>query len=89
MQLTGPDAELCEAICALPDWDGVNRLGLAVSGGSDSMALLHILAICAAKRGVVLEAATVNHGLRPEAAAESDFVADVCRALGVPHVCLH
>lgn len=55
-------------------------LGVAVSGGGDSMALLHLLAA----RGPV-RAVTVDHGLRPEAAEEAAFVAEVCAGLGVPH----
>ena len=35
-----------------------------------------------------VEAATVDHGLRAEAAAEANFVASICAALGVPHVTL-
>jgi len=88
MQLTGADAKLCEEICARPEWDRVRRLGVAVSGGGDSVALLHLLAKCAARRGVALEAATVDHGLRPEAAAEAQFVAHMCGALGLRHACL-
>jgi len=55
-------------------------LGVAVSGGGDSMALLHLLAA----RGPV-RAVTVDHGLRPEAAQEAAFVGEVCAGLGVPH----
>lgn len=58
-----------------------DRIGVAVSGGSDSLALLH--AACA--WGVRVEAVTVDHGLRPEAAAEASWVGEICRGLGVPH----
>ncbi|QNN64544.1 tRNA lysidine(34) synthetase TilS [Sphingomonas rhizophila] len=58
------------------------RLGLAVSGGPDSLALLLLAA--AARPGLV-EAATVDHGLRAESAAEAQSVADLCRSIGVPH----
>lgn len=57
-------------------------LALAVSGGPDSLALL--LLAHAAHPGP-LHAATVDHGLRPEAAGEAAFVAEVCAGLGVPH----
>ena len=58
------------------------RLGLAVSGGPDSMALLHLAAAAFPGR---IEAATVDHGLRPEAAAEAALVASACAGLAVPH----
>ncbi|MGZ8358913.1 MAG: tRNA lysidine(34) synthetase TilS [Allosphingosinicella sp.] len=58
-----------------------SRLGIAVSGGPDSLALL-LLAHAAGDQPV---AATVDHGLRPEGAAEAEFVADICRQHGIPH----
>lgn len=58
------------------------RLGVALSGGPDSLALLLLAA--AAFAGNV-EAATVDHQLRPEAADEADLAARHCAALGVPH----
>lgn len=58
------------------------RIGIAVSGGPDSMALL-LLAVAA--RPGEIEVATVDHGLRPESAAEAAMVADHCAKLGVPH----
>ena len=64
-------------------------LGIAVSGGSDSTALLHLAADWAKEQGCLLHAATVNHGLRDEAAAECAMVAAQCAALGVSHQTLH
>ena len=58
------------------------RIGVAVSGGPDSLALLLLAA--AARPGQV-EAATVDHGLRRGAATEARFVASVCRQLGIAH----
>ncbi|MES2905305.1 MAG: tRNA lysidine(34) synthetase TilS [Pseudomonadota bacterium] len=62
------------------------RLGIAVSGGPDSLALLLLAA--AARPGMV-EAATVDHGLRHEAQKEAAFVADICARLALPHHILH
>src|SRR4051794_27035418 len=61
------------------------RIGVAVSGGPDSLALL--LLATAARPGLV-EAATIDHGLRPEAREEAALVAQVCDQLGVPHAIL-
>jgi len=58
------------------------RLGVAVSGGPDSLALLLLAA--AARPGLV-DAATVDHGLRPESGDEAAMVAGVCEHLGVQH----
>lgn len=62
--------------------DTATRFGVAVSGGPDSLALL--LLADAFKPGLV-EAATVDHGLRPESAEEAAEVARICATLGVPH----
>lgn len=58
------------------------KLGLAVSGGPDSLALL-LLASGACPGRVA--AATVDHGLRPAARTEAEFVAAICRERGIPH----
>ncbi|MBQ4825373.1 tRNA lysidine(34) synthetase TilS [Leisingera sp. HS039] len=68
---------------ALPD-----RLGIAVSGGGDSMALLHLLHDCFAGGEVTLFAATVDHGLRPEAAAEAEVAGAAAARLGISHAVL-
>lgn len=64
---------------------GVGKLGVAVSGGGDSMALLHLVVRVAKEVGWHIRAVTVDHRLRPEAADEAAFVAGVCKGLGVPH----
>ena len=60
-------------------------LALAVSGGPDSMALLALSA--AAWPGAVI-AASVDHGLRADAASECAMVGRVCADLTVPHTIL-
>ncbi|MEO8904010.1 MAG: tRNA lysidine(34) synthetase TilS, partial [Polyangiaceae bacterium] len=59
------------------------RVLLALSGGGDSMALLHVLALLSKKQHFSLFAHGVDHGLRPEAAAELDRAQARCEALGV------
>ncbi len=61
---------------------------VAVSGGSDSIALLLLASTWSRMTGVDIQAVTVDHGLRPEAAAEAAFVAGVSEALNIPHVTL-
>lgn len=61
------------------------KLGVAVSGGGDSIALLHILAHCFEPGQVELFAATVDHGLRPEAEDEARQVGDLAKSLGIAH----
>ena len=63
-------------------WDGQGRIGIAVSGGGDSLALL-LLAHQAFPAAIA--AATVDHGLRADSAGEAALVAQVCADLGVPH----
>ncbi|MGJ8586011.1 MAG: tRNA lysidine(34) synthetase TilS [Marinosulfonomonas sp.] len=60
-------------------------IGIAVSGGGDSTALLHVMADWAAEKGTTVQAITVDHGLRPEAAQEAEQVAKICADLGVKH----
>jgi len=51
---------------------GARSLLIAVSGGPDSTALLLMAVEWAARRGKIrIEAATVDHGLRPESGAEA------------------
>jgi tRNA(Ile)-lysidine synthase len=60
------------------------RVLVAVSGGPDSMALLHVLARLRGKLGFDLVAHGVDHGLRSEAAAELSLAIELAHHLGVP-----
>lgn len=60
---------------------------VAVSGGSDSLALMHLLASQLGE--TKLHCVTVDHNLRPEAHLEAAQVANWCDALGLPHTTLH
>ena len=57
---------------------------IAVSGGADSICLLHCLAGLRGDLEINLRAAHLNHRLRPEADADEDYVKDVCAQIGVP-----
>jgi tRNA(Ile)-lysidine synthetase-like protein len=57
---------------------------IAVSGGVDSLALLHIMAALADRLGVHLHVATLDHGLRREQGADdARYVERVARSLGI------
>jgi tRNA(Ile)-lysidine synthase len=57
-----------------------SRLAVAISGGVDSVCLLHWAARC----GLSVTALHVNHGLRDAADAETEYVINLCQALNIP-----
>lgn len=79
-----PAAALAAALAQHLPADTV-RVGVAVSGGGDSLACLVLLAEWAASRGIALHAATVDHRLRPGAAREAASVGELAARLGVTH----
>jgi tRNA(Ile)-lysidine synthase len=68
------------------------RAILAVSGGPDSVALMHLVARWMAggqaPSDLSIEVATVDHGLRAESAREAQWVAERAKALGFRHTTL-
>lgn len=59
----------------------------AVSGGRDSMALLHLLSSLAEDVGFQVAAGHFNHQLRDTAGRDEDFVREWCRKHGIPFAC--
>ncbi|MEQ8201994.1 MAG: tRNA lysidine(34) synthetase TilS [Syntrophomonadaceae bacterium] len=56
---------------------------VGLSGGPDSMALLHIMLDLSLRLDFRISVAHLNHGLRPEADQEESFVRAVCHRLGI------
>lgn len=67
-----------------PDLAAATPLALAVSGGPDSLAML----LLAADAGYRIAVLTVDHGLRPAAAGEAAYVAEVCAERRIPQTTL-
>ena len=57
------------------------KYALAVSGGIDSMVMLHMFATLSPRPDFFV--VTVNHNLRPEASEDCKFVAEYCKKFGV------
>ncbi|RCW85022.1 tRNA lysidine(34) synthetase TilS [Paracoccus lutimaris] len=80
---TAPDAIVHAALDRLAG--DMPRLGIALSGGGDSTALMHLAHGWARERGRVLMAATVDHGLRPGSDAEARQAGLDAQGLGIAH----
>ena len=61
------------------------KLVIGVSGGTDSLALAHILADLCHNLQLEIHIATFNHGLRPEATAETQWVGQFAQTLNIPY----
>ena len=81
-------AAFAPLIEALGPFEKRPHLAAAVSGGRDSLALMHLLAGWCRAQGGQLTILTVDHGLRAEAAGEARQVGTWAAALGLPHVVL-
>jgi tRNA(Ile)-lysidine synthase len=77
-------ADLAARSLAAVDVRPGDGIAVAVSGGADSLAALHALRTLAGPRGWRLAVVTVDHGLRPDSAADAAFVAAHAGALGLP-----
>jgi tRNA(Ile)-lysidine synthase len=79
-------AGLSELFRSIPlDLTASNHVAVAVSGGSDSVALMHLVNRWALLRGLSVTALTVDHGLRPGSGDEAVQVAQWAAAIGLEH----
>lgn len=63
-----------------------DRVLVALSGGPDSVALLHLLVGASRRLKLDLHAAHLDHALRDESREDARFVSDLCSSLGIPLV---
>ena len=65
------------------------NMAVAVSGGVDSVCLLHMCSVFAKAHKKALYAFHVHHGLRKESDGEEQFVKQLAKSLGAKFVCVH
>ncbi|SFP79837.1 tRNA(Ile)-lysidine synthase [Nitrosomonas cryotolerans] len=66
-----------------------SHLVVALSGGVDSVVLLHLLVILSKKIQFTLSAVHVDHGISNNATAWSKFCCDLCHAADIPITVVH
>lgn len=59
------------------------KIGIAVSGGMDSMALLHWFFSNKSRLDISITAINIDHKIRPSSYKDSDFVKDYCNKHGI------
>jgi tRNA(Ile)-lysidine synthase len=78
-------AELAASLAAIGGFEARPRIAVGVSGGPDSLALILLADRWARERDGEAWALIVDHGLRPESAAEAQTVAGWLAARAIPH----
>jgi tRNA(Ile)-lysidine synthetase-like protein len=75
---------LGRAIAEFELWSAGDRVAVAVSGGGDSVALLHLLVETAGWHGGILSVAHFDHGIRPDSGDHAAWVGRLAENLGLP-----
>jgi tRNA(Ile)-lysidine synthase len=81
MSLSRLQSEVARALRNVREGSTPPTLVAGLSGGADSVALLHALV---GHEGFRVVAAHLDHGLRPDSSRDAAFCRRVCRRLGVP-----
>ena len=76
------EGTFAEHLAALPLRSGIGLV--AVSGGPDSLALLHLMVRCREAHGLRLVVAHADHGIHPDSARIAAAVGEAAGALGLP-----
>jgi tRNA(Ile)-lysidine synthase len=63
-----------------------DRIGVAVSGGADSVAMLRLLDAARRQIGITLIVVHFDHCLRAESAEDASFVQELARSRGFPYI---
>ncbi|MGC8873657.1 MAG: tRNA lysidine(34) synthetase TilS [Chloroflexia bacterium] len=78
------ESQVLSAIAEQRLWAPGDRVVVAVSGGADSLCLLHLLHTQGSRHGGLLHVAHFDHRLRPESGAEAAYVSAVAQRWGLP-----
>ena len=84
MPLSRLQTEVARSVRNVREGSARPTMVVGLSGGADSVSLLHALHSLAEEDGFRLVAAHLDHGLRPDSARDAAFCRRLCRALGVP-----
>lgn len=68
-----------------PNIINAEKIAVALSGGVDSISLLHLANIFCNKHRIKLIAITIDHSLRTESAKEAEEVGKYCKSLHIEH----
>ena len=81
---TGLAARFRDRLRATGSLDGARHAVVALSGGVDSMTLLHLLRFGGAAPSPALHAAHLDHRMRADSGADAEWLGGVCADWGVP-----
>jgi len=85
MSKANPESSVLDFIRRYSLIPGKETVVVGVSGGADSVCLLHVLAKWHKRLGIRLHVAHLDHQIRGiESQADSEFVSDLADSLGIP-----
>ncbi len=84
---------ICDILHTINKYEMIKKgetVAVGVSGGADSVCLLHFLSLIREDYGIVVKVVHVNHNIRgEEAKRDENFVKALCESLGVEFICFN